>query len=89
MRPAKLSSSPGCSGSPPNRFRQLTTCSRLNPSSETSQRNPVEGAAKYLSMTEDAIRHKVMNGKLRAVRADRFLRFDVRDLDLWIESNKG
>jgi excisionase family DNA binding protein len=49
----------------------------------------VEGAAKYLSMTEDAIRHKVINGKLRAVRADRFLRFDVRDLDLWIESNKG
>jgi excisionase family DNA binding protein len=49
----------------------------------------IEGAAKYLSMTEDAIRHKVTNGKLRAVRADRFLRFDVRDLDLWIESNKG
>ena len=49
----------------------------------------IEGAAKYLSMTEDAIRHKVTNGKLRAVRADRFLRFDVRDLDLWIEANKG
>jgi excisionase family DNA binding protein len=49
----------------------------------------IEGAAKYLSMTEDAIRHKVNNGKLRAVRADRFLRFDVRDLDVWIEANKG
>ena len=49
----------------------------------------IEGAAKYLSMTEDAIRHKVINGKLRAVRADRFLRFDVRDLDVWIEANKG
>ena len=48
----------------------------------------IEGAAKYLSMTEDAIRHKVNNGKLRAVRADRFLRFDVRDLDRWIEANK-
>jgi excisionase family DNA binding protein len=49
----------------------------------------IAGAAKYLSMTEDAIRHKVTNGKLRAVRADRFLRFDVRDLDVWIEANKG
>jgi excisionase family DNA binding protein len=49
----------------------------------------IEGAAKYLSMTEDAIRHKVTNGKLRAVRADRYLRFDVRDLDLWIDANKG
>jgi excisionase family DNA binding protein len=49
----------------------------------------IEGAAKYLSMTEDAIRHKVINGKLRAVRADRYLRFDVRDLDSWIDANKG
>jgi excisionase family DNA binding protein len=49
----------------------------------------IEGAAKYLSMTEDAIRHKVMNGKLRVVRADRYLRFDIRDLDAWIEANKG
>jgi excisionase family DNA binding protein len=49
----------------------------------------IEGAAKYLSMTEEAIRHKVINGKLRAVRADRYLRFDIRDLDSWIEANKG
>ena len=49
----------------------------------------IEGAAKYLSMTEDAIRHKVINGKLRAVRADRYLRFDVHDLDSWIDANKG
>jgi excisionase family DNA binding protein len=49
----------------------------------------IEGAAKYLSMTEDAIRHKVINGKLRAVRADRYLRFDIRDLDSWIDGNKG
>jgi excisionase family DNA binding protein len=49
----------------------------------------IEGAAKYLSMTEVAIRHKVVNGKLRAVRADRYLRFDIRDLDAWIEANKG
>ena len=48
----------------------------------------IEGAAKYLSMTEEAIRHKVINGKLRAVRADRYLRFDIRDLDSWIEANK-
>jgi excisionase family DNA binding protein len=49
----------------------------------------VEGAAAYLSMTEDALRHKVANRKIPAVRADRHLRFDVRDLDAWIEENKA
>jgi excisionase family DNA binding protein len=49
----------------------------------------IEGAALYLSMSEDAIRHKVVNGKIPSVRIDRLLRFDVRDLEKWLEANKG
>lgn len=49
----------------------------------------LDGAALYLSMTPDAIRHKVSNGQLAAVRIDRHLRFDVQDLDRIIEGAKS
>jgi excisionase family DNA binding protein len=62
---------------------------RLGSSSGGPRLLNVEGAAAYLSMTEDALRHKVANRKIPAVRADRHLRFDVRDLDAWIEENKA
>ncbi|MBN1458481.1 MAG: helix-turn-helix domain-containing protein [Armatimonadetes bacterium] len=48
----------------------------------------VKQAAVYLSRTEQAVAHMVSAGKLPAVRGDRRVSIDVRDLDKWIESNK-
>ncbi len=44
----------------------------------------VHGAAKYLGMTEDALRHKA-GADIPCVRVDGKLRFDRRDLDRWID----
>jgi excisionase family DNA binding protein len=48
----------------------------------------MEDAAEYLGMSPDAIYHLVSDGKLKPVRFDRRLRFDVRDLDRLIEDGK-
>ena len=47
-----------------------------------------KAAAAYLGITENALRQWVAVGKLPTVRADRHLRFDVKDLDNLIEENK-
>ena len=47
-----------------------------------------KAAAAYLGITGNALRQWVAVGKLPTVRADRHLRFDVRDLDKLIEENK-
>jgi hypothetical protein len=44
----------------------------------------VHDAAKYLGMTQDAIRHKA-GVDIPCVRVDGKLRFDKRDLDRWID----
>jgi hypothetical protein len=44
----------------------------------------VHGAARYLGMTEDAVRHKA-GTDIPCVRVDGKLRFDRRDLDRWID----
>lgn len=44
----------------------------------------VHGAAKYLGMTEPALRQKA-GIDIPCVRADGKLRFDKRDLDRWID----
>jgi hypothetical protein len=44
----------------------------------------VHGAAQYLGMTEDAVRHKA-GTDIPCVRVDGKLRFDRRDLDRWID----
>lgn len=49
----------------------------------------VEQAATYLGRTPEAVQHMVSGGKLRAVRPDRRVFLDVRDLDRWIEDNKA
>jgi excisionase family DNA binding protein len=49
----------------------------------------VDQAADYLACTPDAIRHKVAAGALPAVRIDRKLRFDIRDLDRVIHEKKS
>jgi hypothetical protein len=45
----------------------------------------VHGAARYLWMTENAIREKASVGDLPCVRIDGKLRFDRRELDRWID----
>jgi hypothetical protein len=44
----------------------------------------VKDAAKYLGMTEDALRHKA-GVDIPCVRIDGRLRFDRRELDRWID----
>lgn len=44
----------------------------------------VHDAAKYLGMTQDAVRHKA-GVDFPCVRVDGKLRFDRRDLDRWID----
>ena len=48
----------------------------------------VEQAALYLGRTKEALQHMIASGKLPAVRADRRIFLDTRDLDSWIENNK-
>jgi excisionase family DNA binding protein len=45
----------------------------------------VHDAARYLGMTENAIREKASAGELPCVRIDGKLRFDRRELDRWID----
>jgi hypothetical protein len=45
----------------------------------------IEGAARYLSMSPAALRHKTDAGDLPVVRLDSRLRFDRRDLDRLID----
>lgn len=49
----------------------------------------LEEAAQYLGMTEDALRHKVYNRKIPAVKLDTRMRFDRFDLDRLIEESKS
>ena len=49
----------------------------------------VEQAAEYLSTSESGVYNLVSDGKLQAVRFDRRLRFDIRDLDKLIDDAKG
>ena len=44
-------------------------------------------AARYLGVSVWTIRRMVLAGELRAIRG-KHLKFDKRDLDLWIEANK-
>ena len=48
----------------------------------------IEAAAKYIGRSKDAVEHMVSNGKLPTVRGDRRIFIDVRDLDVWIDTNK-
>lgn len=60
-------------GRPLNRVQRLLT---------------LEPAAEYLCLTPEALKIKHAHGLIRAVRIDRRLRFDIRDLDELIERSK-
>ena len=46
-------------------------------------------AAAYLGMSGSQIQRLASSGRLRAIRVDSSLRFDRKDLDMLIDSNKG
>ena len=48
----------------------------------------VEQAAEYMGYTPAAVRHMVARNQVPCVRKGRTLRFDVGDLDGWIEDHK-
>lgn len=45
-------------------------------------------AAEYIGLTEAALRHKVAARQIPYVSIDRKTRFDVRDLDRWIDEHR-
>lgn len=49
----------------------------------------VAGAAAYLSRSQEATRRLAREGKVPMVRDGRFILFDRRDLDEWIEKHKA
>lgn len=46
------------------------------------------GAAEYLGLTEDQVRGLKYRRAIPFVKVGRSLRFDLRDLERWIEANK-
>jgi hypothetical protein len=49
----------------------------------------VREAAQYLGRTEKSIRHLVQRRKLRCIRADGRVMFDLVDLNAWIDMNRS
>jgi len=45
-------------------------------------------AAEYCGLTRDSFKKKVVRDRLRKVRLDKCWRFDIADLDEWIDSHK-
>jgi len=45
-------------------------------------------AAEYCGLTRDSFKKKVVRDRLRKVRLDKCWRFDITDLDEWIDSHK-
>ena len=49
----------------------------------------VKQAAVYLGRSEQSIQHLIFNRELPVVRSGRRVHLHKRDLDAWIEKNKG
>jgi len=49
----------------------------------------VREAAQYLGRTEKSIRHLVRRRKIRCIRADGRVMFDLVDLNDWIDMNRS
>lgn len=48
----------------------------------------LQEAATYLGCSDEQVRFLEASGALRSVKFDRYKRFDVRDIDLFIEREK-
>jgi len=49
----------------------------------------VDQAAIYIGRTKEALQFLLAAGKLPTVRSDRRVFLEIRDLDQWVERNKG
>jgi len=49
----------------------------------------IQHAAEYLGISDESLRKLAINGKVPSVKIDKHHRFDIRDLDLFIETHKG
>jgi predicted DNA-binding transcriptional regulator AlpA len=45
-------------------------------------------AAEYCGLTRESFKKKVVRDRLRKVRVDKCCRFDIADLDQWIDTHK-
>ena len=48
----------------------------------------LDEAAEYCGLTRDSFKKKVVRDRVRKVRLDKCWRFDISDLDEWIDSHK-
>ena len=48
----------------------------------------LDEAAEYCGLTRDSFKKKVVRDRLRRVRLDKCWRFDIADLDEWIDNHK-
>ena len=48
----------------------------------------LEEAAEYCGLSLDSFKKKVVRDRIRRVRLDKRWRFDIADLDRWIDSHK-
>ncbi len=48
----------------------------------------LDEAAAYCGLTRDSFKKKVVRDRLRKVRLDKCWRFDIADLDEWIDGHK-
>lgn len=48
----------------------------------------VAGAAAYLSLTENAVRHMVKRHDIPFHKVGKRVRFDIQDLDLWMRRQR-
>ena len=62
--------------------------SNLNPYAPVKRVFNLEEAAEYCGLTRDSFKKKVVRDRLRKVRLDKCWRFDIADLDYWIDSHK-
>ena len=62
--------------------------SNLNPNASVKRVFNLDEAAEYCGLTRDSFKKKVVRDRLRKVRLDKCWRFDIADLDEWIDSHK-
>jgi excisionase family DNA binding protein len=64
------------------------TQSLLNKGSAGKRIFTLGEAAEYCGLTRDSFKKKVIRDRLRKVRLDKCWRFDIADLDAWIDEHK-
>jgi excisionase family DNA binding protein len=47
-----------------------------------------KGLSAYLKLSQNTLRHKVMNGKIPCIKVDGTVRFSKKKIDAWLEENQ-